>query len=61
MRVFMEKKFIITQTQLETAFAMISRSDCIIEGLKVGDYVGFLQALQNLPEFQVEEQSVEVE
>lgn len=57
----MEKKFIITQTQLETAFAMISRSDCIIEGLKVGDYVGFLQALQNLPEFQVEEQSVEVE
>ncbi len=56
----MEKKFIITQQQVGTLFAVVTRSTQIIPGLTTGDYFGLAQGLQNLPEFELEEQPVEV-
>lgn len=51
----MEQKFIISKTQLETVFAIVTRSTMVIPGLTVADYLGVAQALQNLPEFELDE------
>jgi hypothetical protein len=55
----MEQKFIINKNQLEAVFAIVTRSTEIIPGLTVADYIGIAKALQNLPEFELDEDSKE--